>query len=84
MKFEFNSLDELKARITPALNAKETEFKRLGYKNVSSEDIWEYLSTNIWSKSTGLELVDMISDIMNLEPRSLVKLKESRGQDYGN
>ena len=65
MDLEFKSLKELYNRIKPALRAKCTEFKTLGYSNIKESDIWNYLSTK-WIRSEGLDLSIMVSDIFDL------------------
>ena len=66
MDYEFKSLKELYVRITPALRAKRTEYKTLGYPNISERDIWDYLTSAKWSRSSNLDLSKMVSDIFNL------------------
>ena len=53
---EFNNLQELKTRITPALNTKVKEINSY----VTEEDIWKYLKTK-WKTSTNLTLYDIIN-----------------------
>ncbi len=65
MGIEFNSLEELYKRVTPALNSKVKEFKRIGIEFVKEEDIWNYLVQNKWKKSTNLELCTIVDDILN-------------------
>ena len=65
MNYEFKSLKELYDRITPALRAKCTECKALGYKNISERDIWDYLTSAKWVSSNNLDLNKMVSDIFN-------------------
>ena len=66
MDIEFNSLQELKKRVTPALNTKLKELKHNNYNHVTAEDIWNYLTKNKWKKSSDLTLYDIINDILNL------------------
>lgn len=71
MDFTFNTKEELYTRIRPALTAKLQELKRLNYSNITEEDIWYYLSTNKWSKSHGLMLSDIVSDIIHVDNKKL-------------
>ena len=56
---EFNNLQELKTRITPALKTKVKELNSF----ITEEDIWKYLKTK-WKTSTNLTLYDIINDII--------------------
>ena len=67
MDIEFNDLNELKKRITPALNTKLKELKKNNYKIATIDDIWNYLIKNKWKTSKDLTLYDMINDILNTE-----------------
>lgn len=64
---EFKNLDELYNRIKPALYSKVQEYKRLNVSYIKEEDIWNYLSINVWKKKSDLTLSDMVSDIMDLK-----------------
>lgn len=67
MEIEFKSVLELYERIKPALKAKANEFKRIKYDYIKEEDIWNYLKEYKWKKSSGLDLFEMTSDILNLD-----------------
>lgn len=69
----FKTKEELRKRITPALSAKVQELRRLNYPNISEEDIWNYLSKEKWSKSKGLMLSDIVSDIIHLDNKRISK-----------
>lgn len=78
MNLEFNSVGELYNRLLPALNSKVRELRRFKIDYVAQEDIWNYLKAKKWSKSTGLTLADMVSDILNLDNNALDKyIKEA-------
>lgn len=67
-----NSKVDLYKRITPALNCKVHELKK--YKiNVKQQDIWNYLVKTRWENVKGLELSQMVDDILNLNNDSLVE-----------
>ncbi len=66
MDVEFNSLKELYERIKPALKAKLADFKRIGLTYIKEEDIWNYLKENKWTKSTDLNLYQMVDDVLNI------------------
>ena len=63
---EFNSLNELKQRVMPALKMKEERFLKEG-KKITTEDIWLYLKNNKWMKSKNLSLNEIVNDILKLE-----------------
>lgn len=67
MDIEFSSLTELYERIRPALTTKKAELHRDGYRYVKEEDIWNYLKEKKWKNAQGLELYEMVSDILNCE-----------------
>ncbi len=66
MMNEFHSEKELFERVLPALEARLAELYRMGYHNISIQDIWEYLS-NRWRHGTDLMLSDIVGDIMKVE-----------------
>jgi hypothetical protein len=61
---KFSSLLELYNRIKPALHSKEKELHLAGYKFISSDDIFNYLKNNKWSKEENLTLDELVSDIL--------------------
>ncbi len=71
-----NSKVDLYKRITPALNCKVRELKKLKI-SAKQQDIWNYLVKTRWENVKGLELSQMVDDILNLDNDSLVEfLKE--------
>ncbi len=73
---EFNNLQELKTRITPALNTKVKEINSY----VTEEDIWNYLKLK-WKKETNLTLYDIINDIINLKKEVIEEYVRSEAND---
>lgn len=71
LDFTFNTKEELYTRVKPALSAKLQEIRRLNYTNINEEDIWNYLSFEKWSKSHGLVLSDIVSDIIHVDIKKL-------------
>lgn len=61
----FESQEQLYKRIMPALRSKKKMIHKEGYKSIMEADIWDYMRLNKWSKSIGLELCDMVDDILN-------------------
>lgn len=66
MDTDFKTAKELYDRVTPALNSKVKELKRNNIDYVKKEDIWNYLIVNVWTKEKGLELADVVDDILNV------------------
>lgn len=65
---EFNNILELKQRVMPALRKRESDFK-LKNINITSDDIWNDLKLNKWSKSHDLSLNEIVNDILKYEPK---------------
>ena len=65
MDYQFQSQKELYERVKPALNAKESELHRLGYKDIKGTDIWNYLIREKWIHGKDLMLSDIVNDILN-------------------
>ena len=78
MDYNFNTKEELYVRLRPALNAKLQELRRLNYPNITEEDIWSYLSEVKWTKSKGLMLSDIVSDIIHVDNRRLNSYVENK------
>lgn len=68
---EFRNLEELYNRIKPALYSKRTELKRNHVSYIKEEDIWNYLSENVWLKKEDLTLSEMVTDIMDLKENDI-------------
>ena len=66
MDIEFDNLEELKKRITPALKTKLKELKNNNYNLITIEDIWNYLIKYKWKTSKNLTLYDIINDILKI------------------
>ena len=75
---EFESVQELKDRVMPALKMKEEKLKSEGF-DFSSEDIWFYLKQNKWTKSRNLTLNEIVNDILKLDGATL----NTRGDYFG-
>ena len=59
----FNSLEELKNRLMPALRTKVSDLRRSRI-NINEDELWDILSKNKWSKAIDLTLGDMVNDIL--------------------
>ena len=64
----FNTLEELKDRVDPALEKRVSDLNILGY-NIAKEDIWDNLAINKWKNEVELCLSDMVEDILKYIPK---------------
>ena len=71
MDTNFKTAKELYERVLPALNSKIKELNRNNIDYIKQEDIWNYLIANIWTKEKGLELADIVDDILNVSNEKL-------------
>lgn len=69
---KFNSIDELHKRLLPALRSKCKLLSLNGCEYISEKDIWDFMSLNVWNNTKGLELCDMVDDILNASDTVLV------------
>jgi len=77
---EYNSQKELYMNLVPALNVKLKLLRRNNYKDITREDIWNYLRDSKWRYGVDLTLADMVQDIIhtdNLEISKNVRNKNS-------
>ena len=61
----FSSQDELYKRVLPALRSKKKLLSKDGFKSIELPEIWSYMRNVKWSNKFGLELCDMVDDILN-------------------
>ena len=71
MDTSFKTVEELYKRVLPALRSKVKELKRENITYVKEEDIWNYLVDNKWKYSHGLELSEIVEDILNTSNHSI-------------
>lgn len=69
--FGIKSTIDLYKRVLPALKCKTRELEKLNIKNISKEDIWNYLIKYKWKTVKGLKLSDMVDDILNTDNNEL-------------
>ena len=67
MEITFNSEEELYKRLIPALTTKKEEMNRKGFSYIKEEDIWNYFKEVKWRRANGLELHEMVDDILNCD-----------------
>ncbi len=61
----FSSQEDLYKRVLPALRSKKKLLSKDGFKSIDISEIWDYMRLIKWSNSFGLELCDMVDDILN-------------------
>lgn len=79
--FDIKSLDSLYERLLPALKSKLKLLRADNINNVNIEDIWRYLTIHKWEKSHGLELYEMVDDILNTDNNDFLKYKGSNNNE---
>lgn len=72
MDVVFNSVEDLYKRLKPALRSKVREFKRKNILYIKEEDIWNFLVENKWKKTKGLELNEIVDDILNVDNEKII------------
>lgn len=79
----FESQEELYKRVLPALKSKRKLILLDGFKSVKKNDIWDYLRETKWADINGLELCDMVDDILNVDNTLIVEycLNKNREKD---
>lgn len=68
----FNSESELYNRLRPALRSKKKALIKNGFKYLNEKDIYDYMRSNKWADSVGLELCDMVDDILNTDNKLII------------
>lgn len=72
MEVAFNSVEDLYKRVKPALRSKIREFRRKNIFYVKEEDIWNFLVENKWKITKGLELNEIVDDILNTDNEKII------------
>ena len=67
MNIEFKSISELYNRVYPALKSKVKELKKNKIDYIKEVDIWNFLISYKWKNSRGLDLSDIVDDILNVD-----------------
>ena len=67
----FSNVKDLALRVRPALNTKRKELTRLGYSNITNNDIWRFLVATKWLTSKDLTLADIVDDILHVDNNKL-------------
>ncbi len=78
---EFDYQEDLYTRILPALKSKRHVMIKKGYKSIKKSDIWDYLRYNKWNEINGLELCDIVDDVLNTEDELIVEYCHNRDSE---
>lgn len=70
-RMSFNSEEELYHHLLPALRSKRKLLVSDGYKSILEKDIWNFMREKKWNLAYGLEICDMVDDILNT-PNNLI------------
>ena len=68
----FESLEELYKRLLPALRSKKKLLHAGGFKSINEQDIWDYLVNNKWNNAYGLELCDVVDEVLNTDDTLII------------
>ncbi len=63
---EKKTVQEWRPFIQPALSSKRNEFKLIGYKNVTEDEIWQCLEKKVWKGNPVKRLYDVTADVFHL------------------
>ena len=80
--FGINNKIELFKRLTPAFNCKIRELNRKNIDYIKKEDIWNFLLKTRWENVKGLDLSQMVDDILNLNNSDLEKYIDEKLNNY--
>lgn len=67
---EEKTVQEWKQHVLPALETKISEFKLVGYEDVTEEMIWRCLEETVWKGNPKKRLHEIVKDIFHLQPNT--------------
>ena len=73
---DYNTEEELFEGLIPALNVKLKNLKKNKIKDITKEDIWNYLKETKWKNSIDLTLADMVQDIIHTPNDDIISNKK--------
>lgn len=82
--FEYKSQEELYEGLMPALNTRMKYLKRNKIKDITKEDIWNYLKETKWKNSIDLTLADMVQDILHTDSSEIISYKNNNKKSIFN
>ncbi|HLR64562.1 MAG TPA: post-transcriptional regulator [Pseudogracilibacillus sp.] len=56
-----------KEEVKPFLQSKQKEFEAMGYKEVSTEQIWACLQTLVWREKEPKRIHEVVRDVLKLQ-----------------
>lgn len=77
-ELKFNSIEELYNRLKPALRSKVKVLRASKITYINEEDIFEYLSNNVWNKTNNLSLDKMVNDILFIDNDKLDEFAQTK------
>ncbi len=69
--YEYKSQRELYEAVMPAMRVKLRLLESSGYRDISSEDIWNYLRDSKWKNGVDLTLADVVNDIIHADNKDI-------------
>ena len=75
---EYKSQLELYQELIPAMNVKLKLLKKSNNKDITKEDIWDYLKNQKWKTDINLTLADMVQDIIHTDNFELVRYVKNK------
>jgi len=75
---EYKSQLELYQELIPAMNVKLKLLKKSNNKDITKEDIWDYLKNQKWKTDINLTLADMVQDIIHTDNYELVRYVKNK------
>ncbi|GGF07100.1 hypothetical protein GCM10010954_01900 [Halobacillus andaensis] len=69
---ELKPVSQWKETILPVLVSKANEFRLIGYKKASVEDVWQCMQKKIWKNNPHKRLYEVVQDIFHLSNNQYV------------
>ncbi|MFG6148406.1 post-transcriptional regulator [Halobacillus sp. B23F22_1] len=69
---ELKPASQWKETIWPVLVSKANEFRLIGYKKASVEDVWQCMQKKIWKNNPQKRLYEVVQDIFHLSNNQYV------------
>lgn len=73
---DYKTEQDLYQGLIPALNVKIKNLKKNKIKDITKEDIWNYLKETKWKNSIDLTLADMVQDIIHTPNDDIISNKK--------
>ncbi|MCP3030426.1 post-transcriptional regulator [Halobacillus sp. A1] len=69
---EIKPVSEWKETLTPVLLSKQDEFRLLGYRSATAEDIWRCVNKKLWKNNPEKRLHEAVQDVLHLSNNQYV------------